>query len=716
MVSDGCMGILWLGVNALLGVSSYRLGTFAFRDDGASVRLMGAITVFLFVILFSTILLGAMGILNYSLLLGLVACIAAITLVAVAPDKTHSKMKRAASVTTTAPKRRRPVMYALWSVLAAFGVSHAVMSGLLQFPTDFDSLMYHLPIIDQWLQAESLYALNSSYWWTPGTSEVIGMWMVLPFSGDFLAALNNIPFVALWVVSSYCFSREMRLPSAWANLAALGSVLVYSTFDELNDGKNDLAIVALFLTGATFGLRFLNNSRNADLCFFALVLGGLCGVKYNAIGYTALLVAAVMGICVLERQIGTAFKVFLVSALGVLALGGYWYIRNWVIGRSPIYPMGLGHDIATAYPDVWKTTLAGNGDPRVGSLALGALWKMTGPVHLVAVVLSPFLLTYFLVRAFVFGNVRGNRANDSHAHVFMAMLLLGSGTLLLITPFCVEDQPGSLNHLKWAYTPVRYGLCFLSIAVLAMVKFLFDVWRSRAQRWERLVRSASAFSAMRCVTQWLGCRKTDLAPIMGLLGLITWQFILRLRYSWGDFNFVDTGLLSLNLLTAGMVLQLLVKRFSMKARVGVAMTFCVLLVFGITLLSARWHDGFGPHYDKHFGVTVFSQASNEKAVWKDRVGVLDLRVYPFFGSRRQTEVARARVVESSEDLTEYIQKHDLQFVATHAHEKRKYFLYSNNYNWLKSDPMRYSMVYARGAYAVFAVRDSASPSKALTPE
>ena len=44
----------------------------------------------------------------------------------------------------------------IWSVLAALGIGHLVWRGLFNAPEGWDTLGYHLPIVDAWLQAKSL--------------------------------------------------------------------------------------------------------------------------------------------------------------------------------------------------------------------------------------------------------------------------------------------------------------------------------------------------------------------------------------------------------------------------------------------------------------------------------------------------------------------------------------------------------------------------------
>ena len=48
----------------------------------------------------------------------------------------------------------------------------AIERGVLRFPTDWDSLMYHIPLIDHWLQDGSLYAPGCAVWYFPGNTKV----------------------------------------------------------------------------------------------------------------------------------------------------------------------------------------------------------------------------------------------------------------------------------------------------------------------------------------------------------------------------------------------------------------------------------------------------------------------------------------------------------------------------------------------------------------
>jgi hypothetical protein len=80
-----------------------------------------------------------------------------------------------------------------WLLVLSFWAARVLLEGLPNFPRDFDSLMYHIPLIDHWLQAGSLYAPDCPLWYNASNNELLRLRIVAPFSGDFLVALNNVP-------------------------------------------------------------------------------------------------------------------------------------------------------------------------------------------------------------------------------------------------------------------------------------------------------------------------------------------------------------------------------------------------------------------------------------------------------------------------------------------------------------------------------------------
>jgi hypothetical protein len=124
---------------------------------------------------------------------------------------------------------------------------------------------------------------------------------------------------------------------------------------------------------------------------------------------------------------------------------------------------------------------------------------------------------------------------------------------------------------------------------------------------------------------------------------------------------------------------------------------------GISFVSQRWHTGFGKYYDTFFGTEIFQHAERSSRLWSDGVCVLDLRVYPFFGSQRQTRVVRPRVVYSMAWLEDYLREHRVDVVVTQANARQQYFLYPNIFESLDND-QRFQLISRRRHFAVFSLR------------
>src|SRR5688500_17166603 len=90
---------------------------------------------------------------------------------------------------------------------------------------------------------------------------------------------------------------------------------------------------------------------------------------------------------------------------------------------------------------------------------------MTGACHLLAFAGVPTTAAWLLLS----GHRRfaASRA-QAIARTAAAMAMLGAGVIWGITPWAIETIPGTLNMLLDHYLPVRFGLSFLSLSMLAL--------------------------------------------------------------------------------------------------------------------------------------------------------------------------------------------------------------------------------------------------------
>lgn len=521
------------------------------------------------------------------------------------------------------PPRLEVVPALLWAGVGLLWVGQVVVLGLLRFPTDWDSLNYHLPLIDQWLHASSLYAPNCMHWSNPGNATLLGLWLAAPFSGDFLVPLLNLPAVVLLAASGVSLCAALGLPRLWCHLTAFALVANFVVWNQLTTAENDVAVAALWCAALASTVRFAQTQQRAEVLFAALALGVLGGVKFYAAGYAVLgaglLVGLVWWTCGLRAGLRTALLVGLALAL----LAGPWYLRNMVVAGSPTYPRGLTpeSDVLTKlYPAVSSSSFVGNGRPELAGLTIEAVYRMAGWLHVAALLACPLSVPWLVWT--------GRRS--------LAVALVGAGVLWLVTPFAVEDVPGTLNQLRWHYCPVRYGLCFLSLCVVALAVVLADLSRLLGQWW----------------AGWV------LPTTFALVA--AWQFLLpdpRLPRA------------TVAALLVGVNLALVVGTLAILHMVQSSRTFWVVLggVFacgfavGCGQLSQHWHEQFANHYDSYFDTDVFSGLDQENAAGP--VWVLDYRCYPFFGSARQHHVCQPVFTADEKTLLQFLCDNRVTLVA-----------------------------------------------------
>lgn len=331
---------------------------------------------------------------------------------------------------------------ALLAIASAFAFAHAPL-------TLYDSLSYHLFFPARWLQEQALSIIPTPFSdqaqaYAPANGELFFLWLMLPFHGDLLARIGQLPFALLAAVTVYALARKLGARPEHAVYPAAFLLLSRPLLEQAIGANVDLVCAATFLTSLYLGLVAFERDRTRDWLLWGVSLGLCFGSKYVALIYVpVVLVFAVAGRPRLKM---------LWAAVGIVAFALPWYARNWMIAGSPIYPASL--------------TLAG---VTVAQGAFDRLAMLNTVFHttetrlfpvIAAHAFGPTLFLIWLPAALVGGIALVRRGWWPH-------------TVVALLPYVMAP-------LFWLALPVNIDSRFLMPAVLpALLPFAFVFGRSR---------------------------------------------------------------------------------------------------------------------------------------------------------------------------------------------------------------------------------------------
>ena len=213
---------------------------------------------------------------------------------------------------------------------------------------DYDSLAFHMPFVANMIQTQSVNdvyfsALSGAIGYYPLNIEVILTSFTLFLGSDnFLNSLNLVFALCLFFVCYLTF-RELNASkkiSAFATLAFLSLPVVVRQIGTL---KIDIFFMFMFASLILFLIRYAKNKNISDLILFSLSGGMFLGSRYLAIPYLVLplIFMAILIVGNFKKNGKKTISHLMLSGFLVLLLGGYWYIRNFIITGNPIFPTAI---------------------------------------------------------------------------------------------------------------------------------------------------------------------------------------------------------------------------------------------------------------------------------------------------------------------------------------------------------------------------------------
>ncbi len=302
--------------------------------------------------------------------------------------------------------------------IAAFACVAYLRFGLAVAPDHADDLMHHLRFPVEWMKARRIFIVFAPFAfdapsYAPCNAELFYMWLLMPLGHDLLAKVGQFPFLILGGIASYRLARQSGASPAAAVCGACVFMLSPAALRQSVSANVDVAFAAVLIACVSCLVDFYRGPSLRSLAVFAGALGLMVGTKlFAGLLVVCLLVAAAPGVLkswkVEARRWAGLGRVGVRAALVgfvAVAFGGFWYVRNWAVTGSALFPMAVKMFGITVMPGSYdRSVMAATKPIDTGGLAplLDALSAVFGESMLVVWV----GLSLLFVGTLVFGRLR----------------------------------------------------------------------------------------------------------------------------------------------------------------------------------------------------------------------------------------------------------------------------------------------------------------------
>jgi hypothetical protein len=336
-LASGFLPLLLLAVTALSAAAGGRrlAGALAGGLDAAEKTVAGA-TLGLGVLALGTFALGALGALKSWAFSGLLAALllAGWSELAATLDSIADGARRARGAPWLSVLIGLPLLFALWACLVP--------------PHQYDSLVYHLALPQEYLRAGRLYAPDGLVFaHFPQNGEML-FTLALGLGSDLLAQMYVWLAAALTIGWLLTFGRRITSAAPWAAvlIATHAAILLMASTTYVEP------LVMLWMTAALLCFEASDEGRERRLLVLsALFMGLALGTKYYA------------GLLAVLLVLRLAWRDRLKSAVLFAAVAGAvfapWLIKNWICVGNPVFPflykifpatkIGWTADLASGY-------------------------------------------------------------------------------------------------------------------------------------------------------------------------------------------------------------------------------------------------------------------------------------------------------------------------------------------------------------------------------
>ncbi len=253
---------------------------------------------------------------------------------------------------TTLEGVKHDKMWLMLLLLALGGVFWILCLGFLFPVTDFDGNSYHLTFIGYLIQNHNLYDFPTSLGWLTGYpkgGELIEAWSMLVAHADTFVDITQLPFLFLGIYGLYETATTLGADKRHARFAALLYAFIPIVLNQLKTSYVDVMLCSLFTAGLAMVVhRKLNK---LDLLLVGIIFSLIVSIKST--GFLFVIVLLPLLIWNLYQVFGKEITAYLQPVLLIaspMIFGVYWYVKDYVLYHTPLYPFGYKIAGITLFP------------------------------------------------------------------------------------------------------------------------------------------------------------------------------------------------------------------------------------------------------------------------------------------------------------------------------------------------------------------------------
>jgi len=253
--------------------------------------------------------------------------------------------------------KRGSIRFPIWGFITiSLGIYIILWAAAYHMPDlSYDGNSYHIPTIAMWDQTGYVHWVKTVYLETiingyPKGAELVAYVLVKALNNQVINTVNLV-FLPLGVLGIMRLSRRLGARVPLAICAGLAFILVPTNIGQSPTTYVDSAFASSAIGFLALMFSFIPPQKPnvKHVIAFGASMGLMVSVKSTGLGVAAFGVSALLFpwvISVLHTKQGVRKSVFiilvafLIIAATALA-GGYWYIRNYLITGSPLYPIGI---------------------------------------------------------------------------------------------------------------------------------------------------------------------------------------------------------------------------------------------------------------------------------------------------------------------------------------------------------------------------------------